>query len=142
MALVESKTRLRLEAIEKNIQAAQDAANEETKSSAGDKYETGRAMAQNDRDLYSRQKIEVLQELEILKQINTEKTYSKCLTGALVNCSLGTVFIANSVGFVECQGQKVMVTSINSPIGQALYGLSAGQTAAFREKNIEILKVE
>jgi hypothetical protein len=28
------------------IQIAQDSANEETKSSAGDKYETGRAMAQ------------------------------------------------------------------------------------------------
>ena len=50
------------------MQAAQASANEETKSSAGDKYETGRAMAQNDRDMYARQFLQLKQELQIKLQ--------------------------------------------------------------------------
>jgi hypothetical protein len=46
--------------LEKAIFNVQNAANEESKSSMGDKYETGRAMAQNDRAMLENQKNELI----------------------------------------------------------------------------------
>ena len=53
----------RIDAVKININQAQEAANNEEKSSAGDKYETSRAMNQLERDMHSRQMAESIKEL-------------------------------------------------------------------------------
>ena len=55
IALIEERMQLAAEA----MQQAQDAANAEEKSSAGDKYETGRAMNHIQKDLHARHGLEV-----------------------------------------------------------------------------------
>jgi hypothetical protein len=52
------------------MQAAQASANEESKSSAGDKYETARAMGQLDRDMYARQYEQARQERVLIERID------------------------------------------------------------------------
>ncbi|MFT4838171.1 MAG: hypothetical protein ACI9V9_000075, partial [Oleispira sp.] len=56
----------RLTTIEKNLDSLMDAKRNETKSSAGDKYETGRAMIQNEEELYKRQRAETSKILDQL----------------------------------------------------------------------------
>ena len=51
---------------------AQEAANEEGKSSVGDKYETGRAMMQIERDKAAQQLDEALKLKNIIDQISIE----------------------------------------------------------------------
>lgn len=51
------------------MDAAQEAANNEGKSSAGDKYETGRAMGQIEVNRYGVQLQNAMNELEIIKKL-------------------------------------------------------------------------
>jgi hypothetical protein len=59
----------RLATAQQAMDAAQQSANQEEKSSAGDKYETGRAMAQLERDKAATQVEENKKMLTVLRQI-------------------------------------------------------------------------
>ena len=61
----------RIAATQEAIYTAQLSANEETKSSAGDKYETGRAMAQLEIEKNTAQLAEALKLKQMLKQISS-----------------------------------------------------------------------
>lgn len=117
------------------MDAAQEAANTESKSSMGDKYETGRAMAQLDRDLYARRFDQLVRELEALERIGENPAFSdKVKLGSLARTSVGWVLVAVSFGVVEAEGLKVMVVSGQSPLGGAVLGKSAGDSFMFRGK--------
>lgn len=128
----------RIESAEKAMQNAQNSANEESKSSAGDKYETGRAMAQNDRDMFAKQHLEAQQDLNILLKINPDIVPDKVVNGALVNTSMGYFFIALSIGQKAVSGQNIMFTSALSPIGALIYGKSVGESFQFRNQAVSI----
>jgi hypothetical protein len=54
------------------MEAAQESANDQGKSSMGDKYETSRSMGQLDRNMHARQYEQVRQERLILERIRSE----------------------------------------------------------------------
>ena len=58
----------RMQAAEQAIEAAQKASNDDTKSSAGDKYETGRAMMQQE----TARNLVQLNETNKLKKVSTD----------------------------------------------------------------------
>nr|GFD49124.1 hypothetical protein [Tanacetum cinerariifolium] len=61
---------MRLVAARAGMAAAQESSNSETKSSAGDKYETGREMANQERDRHAAQLYEAQKLLADLQKIN------------------------------------------------------------------------
>lgn len=128
----------RVNTLQKAVDNAQNAANEESKSSAGDKYETGRAMAQNDRDLYARQLIEAQNDLFIVQQIKPDETFISAQLGSLVSTSMGDFLLSISAGIIEIDGKKYMSTSMESPIGLLLKGKKMGDKIDFRGKTVSI----
>ncbi|MCR9063769.1 MAG: transcription elongation factor [Cytophagales bacterium] len=142
LEIAKAKTDLRIQEALKAIKASQLAANEETKSSAGDKYETGRAMAQNDRNLYARQLSEAQKDMAILNSIDLKKEYTLISTGALTETSIGYFFIATSIGIIPLKNQKVMVTSQDSPMGLILKGKRENDQVDFRNNKINIISVK
>src|ERR1041385_4204908 len=62
----------RISVAEHAMKQAQESANSDEKSSAGDKHETGRAMGQIDREMNERQLKEAKRELEIIHAISTD----------------------------------------------------------------------
>ncbi|MGR3810707.1 transcription elongation factor [Jiulongibacter sp. NS-SX5] len=139
---VRQKVQLRLDEADKAMKAAQAAANEETKSSAGDKYETGRAMAQNDRDMYARQAAEAKNELAVLDNIKSDQINNSITVGSLVKTTIGKIYIAVSIGFITLGKDKIMVVSEESPIGKALKGKKAGEAFEFRGQQIKISEID
>ena len=123
------------------MQAAQASANEEGKSSAGDKYETARAMGQLDREMHGKQYAQAKQERMVLERINPKDHFSKVNLGALVRVSSGWFFLAVSAGSVEIDGQTVLVVSPQSPIGQLLMGKAAKETFVFRGNTESIIGI-
>jgi transcription elongation GreA/GreB family factor len=121
---------------------AQESANSEGKSSAGDKYETSRAMGQIDRDMYLRQFMNAQNELAILQNIDITKPSLSVGFGTLVNTSAGYFFISVSVGKIEIDGKTVMAISSNSPIGMVLKGKKVGEGFLFMGKEAVVLGVE
>lgn len=128
----------RMQASWNAMQAAQASANEESKSSAGDKYETARAMGQLDRDMYARQYEQARQERVLLERIDSHQSPQHVSLGALVNTSMGIFFIAVSLGSIKVDNETIMVVSAQSPIGALLMGKVVGDTFDFRGKKHHI----
>ncbi|WP_341227594.1 transcription elongation factor [uncultured Arcticibacterium sp.] len=141
LELAKAKVEIRLSEAKKAMEAAQNAANEDTKSSAGDKFETSRAMAHNDLNLYSRQWHEANLDWNILESINPEKVFVLAGQGSLVETSMGLFFLCISTGILEVDKKKVMLTSLLSPIGEVLKGAKKGEKVNFRGKEVKILSV-
>lgn len=131
----------RIDVAQKAIQNAQAAANEETKSSVGDKYETGRAMSQLDIEMYSRQLEQATTELAIVEKIDAEIIHSTIGLGALVTTSMGNFFMAVGVGKIMADGVPVMVISSKSPIGEQLLHKKTNDSVDFRGKKVVISEI-
>jgi len=124
----------RIDRFKKEIQTAQLAANEETKSSAGDKYETGRAMAQIEIERNMQQLNEAEKLLHVLSNIDLEQKGERVQTGSLIKTSQGNFFIAISIGMIEMEAQSYFIVSAESPIGKQLMGKRKGEQFKWNNK--------
>ncbi|WP_298952520.1 transcription elongation factor [uncultured Nonlabens sp.] len=131
----------RLTIIKKNLDSLMDAKRNETKSSAGDKYETGRAMIQNEEELYKRQRAETSIILDQLLRIDPDKECSFIEPGALVVLPSGYFYIAAGMGKLVVNGMDCFAVSLSSPIGQALKSKKKGDTIIFQNREVMILNV-
>src|SRR5438105_12399955 len=112
----------RIESAQQAMSSAQEAANSEEKSSAGDKYETGRAMAQIARDQSAQQLNDALKLKAVLDQINPALSSIKVGLGSLVITDQNRFYISISAGELIVEGKKYFAISLQSPIGQRLMG--------------------
>ena len=120
------------------MQAAQASANSESKSSAGDKYETARAMGQLDRDMHARMYEQARQERTMVERIDLTTAFQKGAFGALLHTTMGIFFLAVSIGKLTIDGNTTMVISPQSPVGALLVGKQQGDTFTFRGVNYTI----
>ncbi|GAA3991220.1 3-oxoacyl-ACP synthase [Hymenobacter antarcticus] len=130
----------RIAAARTAMRAAQESSSSETKSSAGDKYETGREMANAERDRNAAHMQQAQQLQAELGRINPDAPCDTVRPGALVSTSLGQFYISVSAGKLE--GHDVFAVSPAAPVAVALKGLRAGQEAIFNGKAVRVLAVE
>ncbi len=116
------------------INEAQDSANNEQKSSSGDKYETSRAMGHLDIEMNRKQLHETEQELAFLQIINVEITYSKIAIGSVAVCEDKLFFIAIGLGNLNWENNNVICMSAKSPLYNELKQKSAGSEFKFLDK--------
>ncbi|MEH0155406.1 3-oxoacyl-ACP synthase [Limibacter armeniacum] len=131
----------RIQTAKSAMEEAQLAANEEVKSSAGDKYETGRAMLQIERDKHAVQLSEALKLKAVLDHIDASKEEEVVKLGTLVSTSMGTFYISISAGKLEVDKQMVFAISMSSPIGAKLNGMKKGEETLFNEKKIKVFEL-
>ena len=124
----------RIDTSKQAMKYAQDSANTEEKSSAGDKYETGRAMAQIERDKAAHLLEEALKLKSILSQINPEFKNSKVNLGSLVITKSIRFYMAISVGKITIDGTDYLIVATASPIGQLLLNLKVGDQFTFNKQ--------
>jgi transcription elongation GreA/GreB family factor len=124
--------------LERAIADAQQAASEDTKSSAGDKFETSREMIKREIDKNNAQLRNALEMLQHLQQLNPGSLKEKVSYGSLVETPEGIYYFSVSLGKVMLEGKSYFALSMASPIGQALKDRSAGQEFSFRGRNIRI----
>ncbi len=123
------------------IEQAQKSANEETKSSAGDKYETGRAMAHNTIAMYQNQMTQFLTDKQVFESINFDLQTDKISNGSLVNTNIGMLFFAISVGKQTVGSTVVQTLSMGSPLGKELYHKQKGDSVMLNGKKISVLEL-
>jgi hypothetical protein len=121
----------RITAVKSAIEEAQQAANFEEKSSAGDKYETSRAMGHLEKDMHSRQLAAHLKELAELDLVNTGKVYAVPAAGAFVRCSRVSFFIASGSGRQVLDGDSIVFLSPYAPLAKTLYLKKKGDRFVF-----------
>ncbi|MEO6287190.1 MAG: transcription elongation factor [Dyadobacter sp.] len=121
------------------MEAAQESANDQGKSSMGDKYETSRSMGQLDRNMHARQYEQVRQERLILERTAQSEASSRCAVGSLLETTAGWFFIAVSLGTIKIENETVLAVSSSSPVGASLLGKEAGSKFEFMKKQHAIL---
>lgn len=123
------------------MKAAQESANGESKSSAGDKYETSRAMGQLDRDMHARMYQQTLEERKLVERIDETAPFRKGALGAFLKTSMGDFFLSVSIGQIDFDGKNIMIISPQSPIGALLMGKGVDDKFSFRGKEAVVLEV-
>ena len=130
----------RLATIEKTISSYQKALSSETKSSAGDKHETGRAMLQLEMEKAGQQLASIQQMKETLARVDITKS-SLIRLGSLVETNLGTYFISISAGQLAVAGNTFFAISVSSPVGRLLLGKKTDDVLVFNGKEIIIKRL-
>ena len=141
-ALCLASVETRIKTANSSILQTQASANEETKSSAGDKYETGRAMAQLEIEKTQEQLADAIRQRNILTQLDRNSNSEKVQPGSLVYTNQGNFYIAIAAGPFEIDGQKYFPISPTAPIGLALLGLKRGEKFEFNKREFVVKSVE
>lgn len=131
----------RIETAQQAIDNAQTAANDETKSSAGDKYETGRAMMQIERDKAAQHLVEGLKLKKVLDEIDLNKPPTQVQLGSLVKTDNGNFFIAIPAGIIELHGHTYFAISMASPLGTKLKNCKVGDKINFNNRSYRITEI-
>jgi len=132
----------KVQALEEELVAMRQAVQTESKSTAGDKHETGRAMIHLEQEKLHQQLAEAKTMLVELQQINPEAKHDKIALGSLVKTSRGTFYFASGLGKVELDNNHYFVISTKAPIAQQFLGKQAGDFANMNGTVYDILAVE
>jgi transcription elongation GreA/GreB family factor len=133
--------RQRIENLESALASVEDARNNETKSSVGDKYETGRAMMQQEAEKYRAQLANAFHLKRTLEQLSPDRESKKAELGSLVVTSAGKYFIAVALGKIRQDDEVYYAISLEAPLSKALLGKMKGEIIHFNQKRIEILDI-
>lgn len=140
-SLCEVYVQQRIHTARQAMEAAQESANTEEKSSAGDKYETGRAMAQLERDRHAQLLAEAQKLENELSRLNVGKDYVTVQPGCMVISNRGTFFISVSAGKISLDGADYFAVSPASPVATALAGRKQGEEVSFNKQIYQILSI-
>lgn len=132
----------RIAAARQEIDYAQASANAEEKSSAGDKYETGRAMAHLERDKASQQLQEAIKLKASLAQVNSSASKEVIELGSVVTTTQGNFYLAISAGKLQVNDLQFFALSTASPLGQKLLSKKVGDEFIFNKKPFGILEIQ
>jgi transcription elongation GreA/GreB family factor len=128
----------RLALQEEEIRSTRASFANDTKSSAGDKHEVGRAMVQQELDKLEEQRVKLVALLQELERVPVDRTYDRVAFGSLVKTDEGCYFIAVGLGAIELDGDRLFAISLASPIGQVLKGKTVGDHVAFNGRSLTI----
>ncbi len=120
---------------------SQQAANEETKSSAGDKYETSREMIQQETNRNQVQLNEANKLMVSLNSINVNTIFKRAEPGSLVITDNGKFYISISAGALTVNGETYFAVSSFSPVGLRLKGQQVGDEFVLNGKRYVIKDV-
>ncbi|HNY31090.1 MAG TPA: hypothetical protein PKO15_09385 [Fibrobacteria bacterium] len=113
----------------------------ETKSSAGDKYETAREMLSQARTMQLRLLEEAKLALDWLGRQDPQATHGKVAAGALARLDDGWILVSPFPVQLDVDGRMVRSLSLASPLGRALKGAALGEARTFRDRVIEVLEL-
>ncbi|MDY0930840.1 hypothetical protein [Chryseobacterium sp. CFBP8996] len=124
-----------------NLIAETRASSNDTKSSMGDKYETGREMLQQEINNLQIQLNEVLKQQDFLKTV-LPKQSDKAEKGAIVKTEKGLFFISVSLGEITCENQKIICISPESPLAKAMFGKQENESFSLNNMNQKIIEIQ
>lgn len=126
-----------LEEAQREYVLAKESRDSDTKSSAGDKFETGREMMQREMDKLSALVDNTLYSLNRLDRLANLPSSSVVAEGSLVETDQETYYI--SIGYGKTDA--IYAISIESPLGAELKGKKVGESVKMRGKIITIKSI-
>ena len=118
------------------------AGSSDAKSSAGDKHETGVAMAQLEQEKLTKQINELLTLQGNLLKINPTIVHQKIKLGSLVETNNGWFYFSIGIGFIKVEELTFFAINPRAPLGQLLVGKGIGDSITFNGNTTTILSVQ
>ncbi len=131
----------KIELAQQAIDSAKESRDNETKSSVGDKYETGRAMMQFELEKHLVQKSNAENRKNVLLKINIQKKFDTAELGSLVFTDAGIFFISTGLGKITVNNCTFFCISPSSPAGKLLLGKRTNETILWQGKPISISQI-
>lgn len=120
----------KLEDIQSELNELNDALANETKSSAGDKYETSREMIHQEQEKLSELQGNTKRMLDLLSTASG-KSVESIHAGSLVQTLNSLFFISVPLGKIMHESEPVFFISPSSPLAQAFMKKKAGDSIVF-----------
>jgi hypothetical protein len=131
----------RLQTVEAVISSNQLALQSETKSSAGDKHETGRAMLQLEMEKAGQQLAGIMHMKEILAKVDLLKTSKNVRLGSIIFTEKVNYFLSISAGQLFVSDKTYFAVSVSSPIGKLLLGKQENDVISFNGMLYKVQKI-
>lgn len=132
----------RVSTLEKALDNSRAEMVSESKSTAGDKHETGRAMAQLEQEKLGRQVLSARELQQAAAQIKPEEKHDEIQFGSLVKASNGLFFFSVGIGKLAIGNDSIFCLTMTSPLGNVLRGKKAGDSINFNGRVIKIEAIE
>ena len=129
-------------ALEHELHATRESATSESKSTAGDKHETGRAMMHLEQEKLHKQLAEAQAIVAELERIDSVAVHTQIGLGSLVQTNKTTFLLAAGLGKVEFEGTTYFVVSTKAPIAAQFLGKSARDKVNMNGTVYDIQSVE
>ena len=136
-----AKIEQKIQTAQTAIEIAKESRDNDTKSSAGDKFETGREMMQIEIENNKLLLNKALTQLNELKKIDLQKDYSKVEFGSLIITNNGNYFISIPEGRIEVEGDLFYAISMISPFGKLLNNKVVGNEITLNNKLFKIKEI-
>ena len=140
-AIVTEEVKTRISQLSILLSDALDANSNETKSSAGDKHETGRAMAHLEQEKIAGQLSETNKLAEILHRIDSTQKHTKIQLGSLVDTTIGVFYISVGIGAIQIENTTIFCMTAAAPLGKELLGKTTGDEIEWQGKKIVIVTI-
>tara|TARA_R110002050_G_scaffold204327_1_gene339650 strand:- start:142065 stop:142526 length:462 start_codon:yes stop_codon:yes gene_type:complete len=127
--------------VQEVIDSAKESAQNESKSSAGDKHETGKSLMQLEQENNAILLDKMLGQKRVISLLKAHEESEVVSLGSLVETTNGIYFIGIGIGMVNLNGSQYFVISPSAPVGKLFIGNTIGDEVKFNGKTIKILKV-
>lgn len=124
---IDNELQERIKLAKESYQDAKESRDHETKSSAGDKHETGRAMMQQEMDRTETRIIQLQTFINEFKNLPVDEDMSVVAPGSVVQTDSGCYFIGLSLGKVHIDDWFIHAISVASPLGRLLLRKTTGE---------------
>lgn len=128
----------KIHAIKIELDAIQESANADTKSSMGDKYETSREMMMQERNRLEFQVQVINEQLVALNAIDPDVAFDKITQGSLVQTDGIIFFISAGIGKLDIERNAVFALSLDAPLAKEMMGRKVGDEFSFNGKSFNI----
>ena len=139
--LAKESLRTKIEQAEKTLLDLKESASNETKSTAGDKHETGRAMMHLEQEKVMRQLTNNQRLKNIVDRIKPEIKNESVQLGSLVITNKICFYILAGLGQIEFKGQNYFFVSFQSDLVQAFKGKQKGDQLTFKGQTYTIEEI-
>ena len=138
-SLVLTELKRRFDQLQHLLNDALEATAGDTKSSAGDKHETSRAMAQLEQEKIGAQLGELSKLQEVLFRIDSTHSSNRIQLGSLVETSKGWFYVSVGIGQIHFEGTSIFCITPMAPLCKILMGKTTDDAVDWQGEKITVL---
>lgn len=136
-----NKLNVHIEQLQNQIADLTQDAQNDAKSSAGDKHETGLAMMHLEQEKMSNKLSQLIQLQKFAAQFPEEKQHNKIAIGAIVKTNQALFYLGIPLPQFTYQNKTVYCISMQAPLAQLLINQQVGSKITFNRMTYEIVEI-